>query len=341
MAGPARGVRLVTAAIVVCLSLTALAPLVHPGLAWWLGVLTLAYPSFFCLAIVLFGLGLVRRCRWSLLSLGPVLAAGSFYAGLYGGWHRQRPGALNVATLNCNYFQGDRRGPVRDNIHAVLPLLQAVKPDILCLQDYSTDSAAHNALIDDYVRDQLGLRYKFEGPNSLTTRSRFPILAYQTQQFPDSENAYSYVDVSTQAGQLRVFNVHLESYAIFFSKGWKDGVGRLRSGLQARAAQAERLAECISGSPSPVIVCGDFNDVPTSYAYRCVATGLHDGFRCAGEGWGSTYNGPIPGLRIDYILGSPDVTFSAYEQRSGPRFLDHKMVTAAVSLRPATPRAPR
>ena len=42
--------------------------------------------------------------------------------------------------------------------------------------------------------------------------------------------------------------------------------------------QADTIAKYIQQSPYPVIVCGDFNDVPGSYAYRTVKGNLQDVF---------------------------------------------------------------
>jgi endonuclease/exonuclease/phosphatase (EEP) superfamily protein YafD len=60
-------------------------------------------------------------------------------------------------------------------------------------------------------------------------------------------------------------------------------------------------------SPYPIILCGDFNDTPTSFTYKQLSEGLNDSFANAGLGIGQTYNGKFPALRIDYILYSPEL----------------------------------
>ena len=71
---------------------------------------------------------------------------------------------------------------------------------------------------------------------------------------------------------------------------------------QIRAKQAEILTNHIASSPYPVIVCGDFNDIPVSYTYRTLSQNLNDAFEKRGFGFGTTYSGNIPALKIDYIL---------------------------------------
>jgi endonuclease/exonuclease/phosphatase family metal-dependent hydrolase len=62
-----------------------------------------------------------------------------------------------------------------------------------------------------------------------------------------------------------------------------------------------------------MIVCGDFNDTPVSHTYHALSNGMHDAFTERGKGFGFTYNGPIPMLRIDYILYSEPLQLEYFE----------------------------
>ena len=76
----------------------------------------------------------------------------------------------------------------------------------------------------------------------------------------------------------------------------------LSQGFKRRAIQAQVVKNYINRSPYPVIVAGDFNDTPVSYAYRKIRKGLNDAFVSSGYGAGFTYRGNYPPNRIDYIL---------------------------------------
>src|ERR1017187_5142624 len=96
------------------------------------------------------------------------------------------------------------------------------------------------------------------------------------------------------------------------TRGVPSGVGYLRQvcavlrhGLESRATQAEEVSDEIRRSPYPVILCGDFNEVPLSYAYRILTQGLHDDFQEAGWGSGTSHSDALPWTRIDYIFSSP------------------------------------
>lgn len=104
-----------------------------------------------------------------------------------------------------------------------------------------------------------------------------------------------WADIRIQRDTVRVFNNHLNSTYIdnddidylsslkFVSEErtrarFSEIAGKLRESYMRRAPQAELVAEYVAQSPYPVVVCGDFNDTPASFAYRRVTHGLRDAF---------------------------------------------------------------
>ena len=53
--------------------------------------------------------------------------------------------------------------------------------------------------------------------------------------------------------------------------------------------------------------CADLNSVPSSYVYNHISKGLADAFLQNGFGWGASYYGLSPTLRIDVTLLSPQL----------------------------------
>jgi endonuclease/exonuclease/phosphatase family metal-dependent hydrolase len=78
--------------------------------------------------------------------------------------------------------------------------------------------------------------------------------------------------------------------------------GSYTVGMIARSGQANTVAMDMRDSEVPVIVCGDFNDVPYSYVYNTMLGDKVDGFKECGSGFMHTFRGGKKMVRIDYIF---------------------------------------
>lgn len=98
-----------------------------------------------------------------------------------------------------------------------------------------------------------------------------------------------------------------------------------------RAEQADLIAKHIKNCNYPVILCGDFNDVPMSYTYHTIANSLTDAFRKSGNGVGATYTGTYMPFRIDFILYSKGL--KAVDYKTGNISLsDHYPVSSTLQV---------
>ena len=174
--------------------------------------------------------------------------------------------------------------------------------------------------------------------------SSYPVKDCITYMFEDEDAGQGRVlqaDVETPAGLVRVFNVHLQS--LHFDHADYDAVeegpsreqgarlwGLITDASKARALQAQELVRRMEESPYPVIVAGDFNDTPMSYAMHALrGSRAEDTFVAASFGPGGTHLGAIPGLRIDGILA--DTTLQCVSHHThGVVMSDHRPVTAVL-----------
>jgi endonuclease/exonuclease/phosphatase family metal-dependent hydrolase len=118
---------------------------------------------------------------------------------------------------------------------------------------------------------------------------------------------------------IRVFNIHLQSLRFSKSnlkyietptvedenaaiKESKNIIRKFKKGFLKRQVQADRIRAEIDKSPYPVIITGDFNDVPNSYAYYTIGKHMNNAFVEKGSGLGRTFSGISPVLRIDNIF---------------------------------------
>jgi endonuclease/exonuclease/phosphatase family metal-dependent hydrolase len=173
----------------------------------------------------------------------------------------------------------------------------------------------------------------------MVTFSRYPIVNKKMIDFKESLNGSISSDIVVNGDTLRIFNCHLQS--IRLRKDYNDLVDslifnysekqldelkdisvRMRQAYKQRAGQVDIMAGYIRSSPYPVIVCGDFNDTPVSYAYTKISKGLKDAFIESGSGMGTTYRENFPYVRIDYVLYSSYFS-SLYFHTEKIRWSDH------------------
>jgi endonuclease/exonuclease/phosphatase family metal-dependent hydrolase len=86
-------------------------------------------------------------------------------------------------------------------------------------------------------------------------------------------------------------------------------------------------------SPYPVIICGDFNDTPVSYAYHQLTSNYQDAFECCGNGIGKTLKGKIPAFRIDYVIYDNNFTPLSYQELK-VNLSDHYPVKSEFVIKP-------
>ncbi len=259
--------------------------------------------------------------------------------------------SYNVRLFDLYNWKDSKSRVTRDKI---FDLINAEAPDIICFQEFYKGDKRHFKVMDtlltfqqakyyhvSYIRNKKGMT-----PFGIAIFSRFPIINNKAVTSHTSEyNFCIYSDVLIGADTVRVINTHLESIRLgredylfvsdlaanktenhSISKGSLKIFGKMRTAYSKRAEQVRAVRTEIEKSPYPVILCGDFNDTPSSYAYHKVAQKLKDSFVDAGIGIGKSYSGILPAYRIDYIFH--DTAFSAYQFRTiKAEYSDHYPVT--------------
>lgn len=158
--------------------------------------------------------------------------------------------------------------------------------------------------------------------------SKFPILKKERIDYPTAGNLSAAFEVDIRGLRTVVVNNHLETMGL--SPEDKANVGVLMKGdmtreeaegesrylfskvvkaVQKRAPQAEAVADYIQkalADGKSIIVCGDLNDTPVSYAHHVVGQGLTDCYAESGSGPGFSYNRSRMWVRIDHIFCSEE-----------------------------------
>ena len=273
----------------------------------------------------------------------------------------------NVAQFDIMKF---KENPV--TFKKMIRLVNENQPDIACFQEMvcgDTLADLNNAYYRKYsffsVFDflhQLNFPYYFYSynynDNFLSQQhfgkiifSKYPIINKQTiRNFPyDYNSNFQYADIVKGIDTIRVFNCHLQSLRFSSTnlnyiqnpsiktdtdiERSKNLITKFKNAFQKRMSQADMVKIEIDKSPYPVIVCGDFNDVPNSYPYEKIGNGLQDAFVMKGSGIGRTFSGISPTLRIDNIF--VDKRYSVHQfTRIEIKLSDHFPIIADISLRP-------
>ncbi len=242
--------------------------------------------------------------------------------------------------VDCRWSSDFPNNPRR----RILSFIKQANADVLCLQDFKDFPNSEGAFSNiKYIKDSLGYQYYyFSKDYSFRTTgfgydygaaifSRFPIIdtgrtAYNWPHYPEH---IQFADIKAHGQTLRFYNTHLRSMNLKsytkeeggdYSLSQDDTAVIFHSGrfkkLQyfdsLHVEQSKVVKTELNKSIHPFVFCSDLNSVPSSYVYHHISKGLNDPFIQHGFGWGATYDGLTPTIRIDVVLTSKQLTTTQY-----------------------------
>ncbi len=265
--------------------------------------------------------------------------------------------AIKILTYNVRVFDHFNR---KNNIqirNKIFDYLKTSGSDIYCFQEFYDNDNGSFPVLDTLTRLLQSESHVTEYFNThekhnhagIVTMTKLHIINRENLRLNQNSSYFGiFTDILAGTDTIRVFNLHLESikfsnedYSFYndiskqkdkdkLRKGSSKILSKLYDAFKKRAAQSDMAKQLISRSPYPVIVCGDFNDTPTSYSYRQISGKLKDSFMERGLGLGKTYIGIFPSFRIDYILH--DTTFICNKYNRGDvKYSDHYPVMAILN----------
>lgn len=314
---------------------------IDPEYTWALPMLGLIAPWLYLLTLIM---ALYWVVRWRLKRaalMGFALLFGLFSVSLY--WRpdayreqlqkrydknfRYDRAAFKLLSYNVRFFYDDQGESSADS---VANFIERQNPDIICLQEYNPTVADRSERWGEVMADYNTVQ--FDAGEDVWHRqaiyTRYRVLRSGVIMRPTIS---IWADVVVQEDTVRVVNNHLQSTGITAldsdyltehaylldtarEEKLRSIVSRFHDNCVLRANQADTIrAHVDTLAPPRRILCGDFNDTPLSYTYRCLARGLNDAFSEAGEGYSHTFRGFFDLLRIDYVLLSKDYECISYE----------------------------
>lgn len=241
--------------------------------------------------------------------------------------------SLSVMSYNVRLFNKYKwidRPKVGENI---VGFIKENSPAILSIQEHNRD---WNHYFDSYS-------FKAETPHN-TERSvqvifsKFPIINKGSLNPEGTSNNTIFADILFRGDTIRVYNVHLQSFAVVpeVNSLQQEKSGRLLKrigrGIQKQKEQAQLLVEHLKNTSYPVVITGDFNNTQFSSIYKVLKADFQDTFYESGSGFGRSYTLFNVPMRIDYIL--VDDTFEVLEhQNYDVKFSDHYPIKAKLRFK--------
>ncbi|MFZ4751824.1 MAG: endonuclease/exonuclease/phosphatase family protein [Chitinophagaceae bacterium] len=337
------------------LGMSRVIPNINPFEQSIIGILGLVTPvlALINLFFIFFWL-IARKYFFILIPFSAIVISWKVFSVLMGGHYFCKqdfstPGHFSLASYNVRLLDLYHWSGKPDTRNQMIDYFRKLNPSILCLQEFynGNDSVGVDNL--RAIREACGYEYAVECPVNENKRgkwghvifSHYPII-YQQGHDIDARgnNLLQQADILINQDTISVFNLHLKSNRFdaaetqFVTTGETENnsndafsktkaiYSKLERSSINRGLEATQVSKLVSKSKHPVIICGDLNDIPSSYVYFKIRNRLQDAFLKKGKGLGATFNQRIPLLRIDYIFCSEKVKVKAF--RIDPEtFSDH------------------
>jgi endonuclease/exonuclease/phosphatase family metal-dependent hydrolase len=292
---------------------------------------------------------------WALISLtGFFLTLGSYQAWFPVNFGTKEVVGKTFKVLTFNVMNFDFKSSKTENAtDSILTYIRDLDPDIICLQEVGPEFV-QKGRFSAYARKVLKpYRYQISGEDmnrySVVFFSKHKVIKHHIIEYESLSNSSFFYDIKVGDDTLRIINNHLESnklnpaekdkYHDLLTYRESDNItsvahelgSKVGNATVIRSRQADAVAKLIQETPYPLIVCGDFNDVPGSYSYRKIRRGLLDSWVEKGNGWGNTFHEKLFLFRIDYILHSPGLRCEKIHVDK-VRFSDHYPMWANLQL---------
>ena len=254
----------------------------------------------------------------------------------------------------------------KSNYNKIVTEIEKYDPDIICFQEFFSDFRNQNQNIKHFYYE-LGYCYiatlinnvrKGGQESGAIILSKYPIFNSFKFDLPEkistADETPIGADIVVGKDTIRIITFHMQSFG-FLNKEYKDLATiktqenevlsatsnlyrKMQYAFRQRGKQVDIFKERIAESPYPLIICGDLNDVPHSYAYKTIRADRKDAFLEKGFGIGKTFTGgrskfisSLPTLRIDYIFA--DQSFDVQQFKiMDERLSDHLGIISDLSL---------
>lgn len=236
--------------------------------------------------------------------------------------------------MTFNMIHGwDQEGKQSDRNRTVDYIINS-GADIVCLQEvikFAPGGDIPNFTDEQFEQIKKIYPWQVGDPsNDMKVLSKYPIVFENGYNYINGDfdkKRYTFYKLNINGHRLTLINVHLLSFMLTPQE--RDVVTNIRSvetakesyrelkgdireklsaGFKKRKKDVQILRETIDRIKGPMIICGDFNDVPESYAYRLLkGEDLRDAYVETGFGPMITYNKHAFWFHLDQVFYRGDL----------------------------------
>lgn len=355
--------------------LSCLASELNPERWWFVGALSLLLPYLIIILLFAFIFWMITKPKAALIPLLALMIGWRqikvvFSYHIFSSFRTENkaPDGIRLVSWNVASMYGisQKQSKKKYDRKEIAATIKGLAPDVICLQEFNhSETQGENAnnigLFSDtypyhYFSKDINKKNGFYQAGSIIF-SKYPIIHAQKVKYPKGiSESFIFADILRGMDTIRIFNVHLQSYK-FSSQDYEDIaqikrqsdstltasysiLKKMQLAYSRRAIQAGIIRRYADSTTIPSIICGDFNDVPASYAYFKLR-GHHrlDAFLNKSWGIGRTFYSLAPTLRIDYIM--PDERFDIDQfDLIDENLSDHLLLVTDLHLHPAPLPAP-
>lgn len=238
----------------------------------------------------------------------------------------ERERSFTLLTYNVMSFF-DYNGPFETGVpNRTMQYILDKNPDVVCLQETLRAAYVNTLNISRGQRNLRDLRYPYQlhwHDGGIALYSKYPLREVNIGDHPSMPwPHYKAARVYLKDDSVTIINCHLQSIGLDHEDKnvyheITDGdlsinrldsagshiMGKLTEAFMVRAVQAEWIRSVLDSISGNVIVCGDFNDVPLSYAVRTVkGDDMKDAYERNALGPNITFHDNRFYFRIDHVL---------------------------------------
>ena len=211
---------------------------------------------------------------------------------------------------------------------ATIKYILSQEADIVLCQEAVGILTDGSRVLSDGQRSEIRRIYPYVKADhrGMSILSKYPFKQVAVENADPNQLDLCRYDVNVNGTLLHLFSLHMQSIGLtaadkelyrHFTEGESSAdmdklrvgiIPKLKAAFRSRAVQARIVREAIDETDGNILLCGDFNDIPGSYAARTIAgDDLIDAYRHAGLGPAITYHADRLYFRIDQMFYRGDL----------------------------------